>query len=63
MNNERKSSSEQVVDIHQQTSAFADEKSFKKLLTSCSSSDNIYLADARESEQQRPDKRSEKLDN
>ena len=39
------------------------EKSFKKLLTSCSSSDNIYLADARESEQQRPDKRSEKLDN
>ena len=39
------------------------EKSFKKLLTSCSSSDNMYLADARESEQQRPDKRSEKLDN
>jgi len=39
------------------------EKSFKKLLTSCSSSDNIYLADARESKQQRPDKRSEKLDN
>ena len=35
----------------------------KKVLTWGKPCDNIYLADARESEQQRPDKRSEKLDN